>query len=138
MQVVTPKIKIKVLTTKKQNRVLQEEEIANPQWKPLWWCTQVWFLCFKFSLKPLNFFLQHRNWHKEKLSNFEICNSWMIQFILFEIDCTIFYTNLHELFFQFISWTNWVNSGKFMDNWWISCQVMAVTTIIQCNVRWGS
>jgi hypothetical protein len=31
MQVVTPKIKIKVLTTKKQNRVLQEEEIANPQ-----------------------------------------------------------------------------------------------------------
>ena len=26
---------------------------------------------------------------------------------------------------QFISWTNWVNSGKFMDNFWISCQVMA-------------
>ena len=35
------------------------------------------------------------------------------------------YTNLHELFFQFISWTNWVNSGKFMDNCWISCLVMA-------------
>ena len=32
---------------------------------------------------------------------------------------------LHELFCQFISWTNWVNSGKFMDNCWISCQVMA-------------
>ena len=37
----------------------------------------------------------------------------------------IFYTNLHELFCQFISWTNWVDSGKFMDNCWISCQVMA-------------
>ena len=36
-----------------------------------------------------------------------------------------FYTNLHELFCQFISWTNWVNSGKFLDNSWISCQVMA-------------
>ena len=39
-----------------------------------------------------------------------------IQVILFEINCAIFYTNLHELFCQFISWTNWVNSGKFMDN----------------------
>ena len=28
-----------------------------------------------------------------------------------------FYTNLHELFFQFISWANWVKSGKFMDNY---------------------
>ena len=26
-----------------------------------------------------------------------------VQVILFEIDCTIFYTNLHELFCQFIS-----------------------------------
>ena len=48
-----------------------------------------------------------------------------VQVILFEIDCAIFYTNLHELFCHFISWTNWVNSGKFMDNCWISCQVMA-------------
>jgi len=47
-----------------------------------------------------------------------------VQVILFEIDCTIFYKNLHELFCQFINWTNWVNSGKFMDNYWISCQVM--------------
>ena len=47
-----------------------------------------------------------------------------LQVILFEIDCAIFYTNLHELFCQFISWTNWVNPGKFMDNCWISCQVM--------------
>ena len=49
----------------------------------------------------------------------------VLQVILFEIDCAIFYTTLHELFCQFISWTNWVNSGKFMDNCWISCRVMA-------------
>ena len=48
-----------------------------------------------------------------------------VQVILFEINCAIFYTNLHELFRQFISWTNWVNSGKFMDNCCISCQVTA-------------
>ena len=48
-----------------------------------------------------------------------------LQVILFEIDCAIFYTNLQELFWQFISWTNWVNSCKYMDNCWISCQVMA-------------
>ena len=47
---------------------------------------------------------------------------WTVQVILFETDCTIFYTNLHVLFCQFISWTNWVNSGKFMDNCWILCQ----------------
>ena len=35
------------------------------------------------------------------------------------------YTNLHELLCQFISWTNWVNSGNFMDICRISCQVMA-------------
>ena len=35
------------------------------------------------------------------------------------------FRNLHELFCQFPSWTNLVNSGKFMDNCWISCQVMA-------------
>ena len=43
----------------------------------------------------------------------------------FDIDCAIFYTNLHELFCQFIIWTNWVNSGKHMDNCWISCKLMA-------------
>ena len=48
-----------------------------------------------------------------------------VQVILFEIDCAIFYTNLPELFCQLVSWKNWVNSGKFMDNCWISCQVMA-------------
>ena len=37
----------------------------------------------------------------------------------------IFYANLHELICQFISSTKWVNSGKFIDNCWISCQVMA-------------
>ena len=48
-----------------------------------------------------------------------------LQFILFEIGCTIFYTNLHKLLCQFINWTNWLNSSKFMDNCWISCQIMA-------------
>ena len=47
------------------------------------------------------------------------------QVILFKVNCEIFYTNLHELFRQFISWTNWLNSGKSMGNCWISCQVMA-------------
>ena len=42
----------------------------------------------------------------------------VIQVIFFKIDCPSFYSNLHELFCQFISWTNWVNAGK-------SCQVMA-------------
>ena len=55
----------------------------------------------------------------------DIMNSWYRLCILFEIDFAIFYTNLHELFCQFISQTNWVNSGKFMHNCWISCQVMA-------------
>ena len=49
----------------------------------------------------------------------------IVQVILFEVTCAIFYTNLHELFCQFISWSNLVNSGKFMDNGWISCQVLA-------------
>ena len=47
-----------------------------------------------------------------------------MQVILFEIYCAIFYTNLHELFCQFISWKNWVYSGRFIDNCWISCQIM--------------
>ena len=48
-------------------------------------------------------------------------NLWNeVQVILFEIDCAIFYTDLHDFFCQFISWTNWVDSGKFMDNYWIS------------------
>ena len=45
--------------------------------------------------------------------------------LLFFYYCAILYTNVHVLVCQFINWTNWVNSGKFMDNCWISCQVMA-------------
>ena len=48
-----------------------------------------------------------------------------IQVILFEIDFLIFYTNLDKFFCQFISWTNRVNSGKFMDNCSISCRAIA-------------
>ena len=36
-----------------------------------------------------------------------------------------FFTNSHQSFCQFISWTNWENSVKFRDNCWISCQVVA-------------
>ena len=35
---------------------------------------------------------------------------------------------------QFISWTNWVNSGKFMDSCWISCQVMAYMKKVYDNL----
>ena len=70
--------------------------------------------------------------HLLKISPVYLKNWWipsfiylLLQVILFEIDCVIFFTNLHELFCQFISLTNWVNSGKFMDNCWISYQVMA-------------
>ena len=38
-----------------------------------------------------------------------------IQVILFEIDCAILYTNLHALFCQFISLTNWVNLWTFAE-----------------------
>ena len=73
----------------------------------------------------------------------------LVQVILFEIDCEIVYTNLQELFCQFISWTNWVNSGKFMDNCWISCQVIAdmknvynhliiINLYIQYTVKWST
>ena len=71
-----------------------------------------WFL----NLSIMNYFLALINQPLWQL---------IIQVILFEINYAIFYTNLHELFCQFIRWTNWVNSGKFMDNCWISCQVMA-------------
>ena len=56
---------------------------------------------------------------------FTVCKLKSLQVILFGTNCAFFYINLHELFGQFISWTNWVNSGKFMDNSWISCQVKA-------------
>ena len=62
-------------------------------------------------------------------------NNNYLQVILFEIDCAIFYTNLHELFCQFISWTNWVNSGKFLDNCWISCQAMADMKKVYDNLK---
>ena len=48
--------------------------------------------------------------------NSTLAGNQSLQVIVFEIDCAIFYTNIHELFCQLISWTNWVNFGKFMDN----------------------
>ena len=57
-----------------------------------------------------------------------------VQVIRFEIDCAFFYTNFHELFCQFISWTNLLNSGKFLKNCWISCEVMADKKIFYDNL----
>ena len=36
-----------------------------------------------------------------------------------------FFTQIYMNFGQFISWTNWVKCGIFMDNCWKKCQVMA-------------
>ena len=74
-----------------------------------------------FSLKvmtPMTPFIRLAIW-------IGLATVYYVQVILFEIDCTIFYTNLHEFFCQFISWTNWVNSGKSMDICWISSIVIA-------------
>ena len=64
---------------------------------------------------------------KKMIQNkFDVCQSKdqneteLLQVIFSEINCAIFHINLHELVCQFISWTNWVNSGQFMDNCWIS------------------
>ena len=86
------------------------------------------------ALMWLNLYGHEAVWHKLKNRQKQAKNACFVflghefsgvQVILFEIVCPIFYTYLHELFCQFINWTNWVNSGKFMDNCWISCQVMA-------------
>ena len=55
------------------------------------------------------------------------CKSVTIFYRLFfsRLIAQFFYTNLHAWFCQFINWTYWVNSGKFMYNCWISCQVIA-------------
>ena len=65
--------------------------------------------------------------HSFWLVTMEMCYSLLlvIQVILFEIDCAIFYWNFHKLFCQFIKWTNFGNSGKSMDNCWMSRRVMA-------------
>ena len=46
-------------------------------------------------------------------------NNSAARLLIFEIDW------INELFCQFLTWTDLVNSAKFMDNCWISCQVMA-------------
>ena len=54
------------------------------------------------------------------MPRFATCLMFQVTGYSFWVDCEIFYTNLLDLFCQFISWTNWVNSGKLMDNCWIS------------------
>jgi hypothetical protein len=85
-------------------------EVLNTNWHP-----RSSFYVTSGTLKPWSkvFSIRLCSYHFQTLG-------LVVQVILIEIDCAIFYTNLHELFCQeFISWTNWVNSG------WISCQVMA-------------
>ena len=60
-------------------------------------------------------FLEKRRWYVTWQQTFVHLRS--VQVILFEIDCVIFYTNLHELFCQFISWTNWVYSSRIMSKY---------------------
>ena len=59
------------------------------------------------------------------LENYQCINWKNTKLFFLRSTAHFFYINSHELFCQFISWTNWVNSGKFMDSCWISCQVMA-------------
>ena len=80
-----------------------------------------WSVSFCLLKSQCNFFVLSGIFQTESWDDKTI----LLQVIIFEIDCAIFYTNLHDFFCQFISWTNWVNSGKFMNNCWISCQVMA-------------
>ena len=79
-------------------------------WKVLWrginnlsvFLIDIAFSLNVYGLKGFLLFLS------EKQMNSEFCKKcWnqLLQVILFEINCAIFYTNLHELFCQFISWT---------------------------------
>ena len=53
----------------------------------------------------------------------QICQNMMADCLS---DFPSFYTNLHKLFCQFISWTICVNSDKYIDNFWtIICHFMA-------------
>ena len=85
------------------------------------------FSIFPTRLARYHWFIVEKpteNWKIRKKLWPELFWNTYVQVILFGINCAIFYTNLNDLFCQFISWTNWINSGKFMDNSWISCQVM--------------
>ena len=118
--------------------------MALPDWTRLhWWCstTRQWPKNVGASIAHLAASIARRARIHRPLQAPLQCNSLItlsktrlphhnnkvrenIQVILFEIDFLILYTNLDELFCQFIRWTNWVNSGRFMENCWTSCQVM--------------
>ena len=99
---------------------------------------KVWILCnMLFTSEDLE------SNHNKRKSIYCINNLILnkVQVILFGDWLRNFLQNLHELFCQFISWTNRVNSGKFMDNCWISCQVMAdmkkvYDDLIIINLNW--
>ena len=61
------------------------------------------------------------------LKNVQIkCYSFSKYSLFFLRSIAQLFTQLYmNCFFQFISWTDWVNAGKFLDNCWISWQIMA-------------
>ena len=70
---------------------------------------------FFFSVR-LFFVIQSKMWQKiipDQLSD------WSITVILFEINCAIFYSNLHLHFCQFVSWTNWTIAEYHVKVWLI-------------------
>ena len=62
---------------------------------------------------------------------FHMANSANIKKLVKSLHCQspqsflMFETNLHDFFLSVHKLKNWVNSGKSMDNCWISCQFMA-------------
>ena len=54
----------------------------------------------------------------------QFVRQWTLNFYRIEQNWTELNRTEQNLFCQFISLTNWVNSGKFMDNCWISSQLM--------------
>ena len=78
---------------------------------------KVWILCnMLFTSEDLE------SNHNKRKSIYCINNLILnkVQVILFGDWLRNFLQNLHELFCQFISWTNRVDSGKSLDNWWMA------------------
>ena len=73
-------------------------------------------------MRKLYFFTRHFNSLEWTLfQNQRLIDKLLVTGYSFWDRLCIFYSSLHELICQFIIWTNWVNSGKFMANCWISC-----------------
>ena len=82
-------------------------------------------------------FMTISNYFSQIFLNFHICLLAMtsfhqlLQVILFEIDCAIFYTNLHELFFQL------TKLGKFWQIYGQLLNIMSSYGCYQKGLRWS-